>query len=45
MPNTSLLASVMINEPLPTFLLGGIRTDDLFSTGPATNCWWMMNLG
>jgi hypothetical protein len=26
-------------------LSGGIRTDDLFWTGPAMNCWWMMNLG
>jgi hypothetical protein len=45
MPNTSLVDSVIINEPLPTFDLGGIKTDGLFSTGPAINCWWMMNLG
>ena len=49
-PNASLVYSVHINEPTPTgscpsFSVGGIKTDDLFSTGPATNCYWMMNLG
>jgi hypothetical protein len=24
---------------------GGLKTDTLFTTGPAANCWWMMNLG
>ena len=23
----------------------GIRTDDLFTTAPAMNCFWLMNLG
>ena len=48
MPNASLVNSVHINEPLPTCIpggVGGIKDDDLFSTGPATNCYWMMDLG
>jgi hypothetical protein len=43
--NTSLLNSVHINELLHSNSVGGIGTDTLFSTGPAVNCWWMMNLG
>ena len=46
MPNVSLVNSVHINEALPTSVtVGGIKTDTLFSTGPATNCFWMMDLG
>jgi hypothetical protein len=45
MQNSSLINSVHINEPVPTCTVGGIGTDTLFSTGPAVNCWWMMNLG
>jgi hypothetical protein len=50
MPNSSLINSMRINEPQPTggcenTGVGGIKDDDLFSTGSAVNCWWMMNLG
>ncbi len=50
MPNASLINSVHINESLPTGpdplkSVGGLKTDTFFSTGPATNCWWIMNLG
>ena len=38
MPNPSLPNSVRIN---PTI----IKDDDLFSTGPKENCYWMMDLG
>ena len=24
---------------------GGLSTNSLFSTGPAVNCFWMMNIG
>jgi hypothetical protein len=49
MPNGSLINSVHIEENLPTgpdhlTSVGGIKTDDFFSTAPAVNCWWMMNL-
>jgi hypothetical protein len=50
MPNESLINSFHIEESLPTGTnaltsVGGLKTDTLFSTGPAVNCWWMMNLG
>jgi hypothetical protein len=42
MPNASLQNSVRFN--LQNSLIG-IKTDDLFSTGPKANCYWMMDLG
>ena len=45
MPNASLYNSVHITVPLPTASLGGLSTDTLFSTGPAVNCFWKMQLG
>ena len=46
MPNTSLINSVHVNiVGTITNTFGGIKDDSLFSTGPAVNCFWMMNLG
>ena len=46
MPNTSLIYSVHVNiAGLASSTNGAMRHDTLFSTGPAVNSWWMMNLG
>ena len=42
MPNDSLVDSVHISLPAPG---GPIKLNTLFSTGPAVNCYWKMQLG
>ena len=46
MPNASLTNSVNVNiAGAATSTNGAMRHDTLFSTGPAVNSWWMMDLG
>ena len=46
MPNTSLIDSVHVNiAGAASSTNGAMRHDTLFSTGPAVNSWWMMDLG
>ena len=46
MPNYTLINSVHLTTLRSTDKnYGGLSTNSLFSTGPAVNCFWKMNIG
>ena len=46
MPNATLINSIQINtvDTDPSATSGAMATDDKFTTGAASNCFWMMEL-